>query len=225
MRLKRKLLLFGVSIVLFGVLETTSSYSVARISNLVNARVSTSEEALISVPDNLDLNVKKTIRIVKTLYFPDTSGDESLLEDKLKTEKVKFDEPEGKVSASDYKVSIEQTIEVKEISNNFYIHNNMSDSILVTISVGGSFTKRQNKLPYAIDQGFTVLPGETHSIPFHIEDSIEDECVPVQIYAAWDNGSAVISKTLNVHVETEAIEEVIDLRTPAVLKNDPKDTH
>ena len=165
----------------FGLSNKVTSYTFAKVENSMAIIISPSEHSLIAIPYGVGLNVSKTITKIITLTDEDPTG------------------------MTNTQISVNAKLE----SHNFYISNNMHDTIDVSVYLDGSFIKVKN-------QHITILPGQTCEVPFRINDSIQSDYIEAIVYATWSNGYGEIMSEINVNVESSDEEEIIDLRTPEV---------
>lgn len=191
--INNKTLLLGTLALSLGLCHQVTSYTLAKIDNPMEITISSSEDALIAIPNDIEISVKKYITIITTLTDKDATD----------MEKIEH------TSDTNVETCIETNVSTYIESNNFYVTNNMSETINVNIYLDRSFIRVEN-------QNATILPGETYNVPFRIFDSIEDESIEVIISATWSGGSAEIISEIDVDVESFIAKKVIDLRTPRV---------
>jgi len=175
----------------------------AAVNNSMAITISSSEDALIAMPEETELDITKEIKTVKTLI--DKEPDIVLNTDVLESSEA------GLLLAkeSSYEVQIETFTNINyNNGNDFYIRNNMNDTIDIDIYLSD---RSINVKPKAIKN---LNPGECQEVKLYVSDNIDSKECEMTIYATWGTGSAEIYKTINVNVETINIEEIIDLRKP-----------
>jgi len=206
MGIKQKLLLLGVSALSLGMAFKVTSFTFAEVKNTVNFEISSSENALISMPDLIEVKVNKTFTEIKTLSNEkpiNISEVELYRVNKLET--LADNKPI-------YVIKKETVISPKLESHNFNIKNNMKDSIIVNIDSGTGFFIQNTTM-----NGITILPGETQKVPISIDDSIENESFDIVVSAVWSGGTAEIKKSVTIDVNIITIEDVIDLREQIII--------
>lgn len=175
----------------------------AEVNNSMAITISSSEDALIAMPEETELDITKEITTIRTLIDkePNSSsnngGEENSREGLLLAQE------------SSYEVNTETSISINyNNDNDFYIRNNMNDHVDIDIYISDKSIKAN---PSSI---MHLNPGESQKVKLFAGSDVESQSIDVAIYATWDAGSAEIYKTINVNVETINTEKTIDLRKP-----------
>lgn len=209
--IRHKISLLCVLILSLGICYRVNSYTFAIVENSVGVKISSSENALIAMPEEIDLRVKKDITIIKTLT--DKESNEITNTEVMENGEIEVLTDED----LNTQVSTETLVNVGVIGHNFYITNNMNDTIYVNIDLERGFNRLRNQGTLTFSYkglDIPIFPGQTKEIPFNVDENIESGVIGVVISATWDGGSADIENHINIDVETIVTEKEIDLRKP-----------
>ncbi|MDF2538650.1 MAG: hypothetical protein K0S76_1671 [Herbinix sp.] len=222
----KKFALLGVIALSIGICYKVTSYSYARVQGAINISINSSEQALIAMPEEIELQVSKSINVTNTLIerenikalkdkWEDYSEDEliSTLERNIPINRTGED---GIIrdlyvdTVEDCVIYRETDIQTELGKENFYINNNLSVPATININID---ELQPGETMNIIDVTSRNLgSGETWRIPFHIDKNVESTSFQLVITAFWEGGSAVINKIITVQVDTVMNEIKNDLR-------------
>jgi hypothetical protein len=238
--LKRKVLLAASLALSVGICYQVTSYTYAKVESNALLSVNSSEDALIAMPEAIELKVSKLVCVTYTLKDKDTKELSDVMTGENAEEPNNEDKDENTEETSDensnepfdaaavgsrentqveyFKDDEKDCIVIKETKAttsvedyNFYIRNNMQEPITVNI---GSDSVIQNANLEGLNLSSTVIyPGETLEVPYCIGENLENQSFGIIIYSAWNGGNAEFHKVYNISVETSYEEKEIDLRT------------
>jgi hypothetical protein len=209
--IKRKVLITGLIILSLGVCYKVTSYTMARVKSNVDLIISTSENALIAIPEDITIIVNKVIsskitysnKKPKDIIYTNDSTEELSDSSEVDGNVVKKELIDDKPF---YVQSVETSISTVIVSENFEIKNNMYEDITANIING------QGIFPEVIE----IRSGCKVSVPVNIDKIVENNDIDVIIYVTWNNGSAEIDKKVKINIitvpiETKVFPEVTDL--------------
>lgn len=195
MKVIYKIILMGVLTLSVGLCQQVSSYTMAKLDNTANVKISSSNEALIAMPEEIRLNIDKQVIISRT----------------------KTDGMEGE--------SVNETSsEVCSLkAHNFNITNNMKEEIKVYIKLGKTSQNSGITIPNNSKIGFLIPSSESLNVPMEvINNNVISGTIEASIFATWSEGSAEISKDIIIEVDCNTEVRVVDKRSKNVEKNEEK---
>ncbi len=225
------MIIFGIIIICaLCVINSTSGISLFHVNREVEMRVANSENAFISLPDVICLNIiatKQTAKYYILFAIPDLGIEKNIVEamrtedltENTKTnENTRIKENAGyeeNIESEEIKeakcsllteekvyVKTEETIKIDYITNSFKIKNNMVDDIeLVNITFNDQCLKSNND-SIMLERGKeTNIFVEYSDIDVDIfKDSVLEESHAILCFE-WDKGRTTIYKNVLVNVE------------------------
>lgn len=188
--LRKRILVLCILVFLISYIFQVKSYTMAKVENLAEISITSSENALIAVPEDLELEVDKHI----TEFISNELTDAGI-------------QKAGHTILTEYEA----------ISNNFEVINNMNEDIYVEVKMDGNYkginlTNNSRGLsPGGIFNDINLsLVEDIQEIP---------ESIDVKICAEWQGGSAIIESQINLtvnNIEPLINVSTLDLRTPAI---------
>jgi len=97
--MKRKIISFVIIVLSVGAIYQVASYSTAEVKNTTSVTITSPEDALIAMPDELELKATRTTTITKSIVSEEGKGDI---------------------------VNVQSQSEISTPTSNFYIKNNMN---------------------------------------------------------------------------------------------------
>lgn len=184
----KRILLLSILIFSITLIFQVKSYTMAKVENTANISITTSGDALIAVPENIEVKVDKHVTENITNQLTDL-GEQKIAHAIL----------------TNYKI----------VNSNLEIKNNMNKKIIVKVSLAENY----EGISLQHNEGRLSPGGLLKKIRINIDNDIQEipETLKVEIYAEWDDGSAVIEDQIQINVnEIEPAINIntIDLRTP-----------
>lgn len=205
----RKIVLLAAIVFSIGICYKVSSYTYAKIQSNINFTINSSEDALIAIPDMIELKATKLVSVTTTLL---DKGDFIKYEEKMNSESDDWIELIAEEEENSYQ--LKETTQSIELSyNNFYVKNNMD--YVIQVSSSSNFGPHSTSdIAMTNFNNISIAPGQSWEVPCNIDISLENQTYDVIITAEWQNGTASIYKTVNITVDTVNEDKVIDLRKP-----------
>lgn len=191
--LKKRILILCVFIFAITLITQVKSYTLAKVENSAVVTVTSSEKALIAVPDKIDLDVTKNITETITQTLNDLG------------------EP-----------IIEKSIDIEIIYNRdkyIVIKNNLNKNInKLSVYLDGKYEGivLENNANRSVPSGETLK-----DIIIEINENVQtgSQKVGFKILASWDGGFADINSMINLNVNKNESTVNIDLATPNLNSN------
>ena len=185
---KKRILVLGLLIVLATLIYHAKSYTMAKVESPAEISVTTSDNALIAVPEHLKLAVDMHTTEDITIELTDSGETE-----------------------------VARIVEISYVAsdNNLQIRNNMNETIDVEVKMNGDYKGIHiinDSCTLAPGRAMKNITVELDENIKEIPDSID-----IKIYAEWQGGTAIIDNKLYLtvnNVEPLINVNTIDLRTP-----------
>lgn len=214
---------------LLGLSYRVTSYTMAKVENTMAIVISSSEDALVGLPENLYLEVEKLTTVTQLETIRD--ADLSMKIDSINTLGTIVEDVGDIIVGTSTETTvqnnmetiIEYNVDTKIATNikgyNFYVKNNLNEIIDVVIFLDKGYSREQYLGFNIVNPRTTIFPGKTEEILFVVDENIETERIDVIISAKWSKGSAEIKKVININViefTPVYVYETIDLSTKKI---------